>query len=218
MIDDYNSPLGHKDIKRTHIIGKKTSKHIFLIAGMMLIFPVLWAASLPNKLPVQPTNPHIYAGIHDKSRVIYRAKEFIKSNEGCTIITIDNKIKKIHNCGNIGDSVKHIAYWDHSRYSIGYGTISYKGEKITTREADSRLNEHIIKEVIPYSNKIKFKSSNQEVAFIDVVFWKGYKIVSKITTNGELDCKKIERIKINNNNLKKGLKNRSYKASIVCKQ
>lgn len=38
---------------------------------------------------------------------------------------------------------KLVAFWDKSRYSIGYGTISYKGEVITTQEAEKRFNEYI---------------------------------------------------------------------------
>lgn len=35
------------------------------------------------------------------------------------------------------------SYKDISRYSIGWGTISYEGEKITKQEADQRFNEFI---------------------------------------------------------------------------
>jgi hypothetical protein len=38
-----------------------------------------------------------------------------------------------------------VAFWDRSRYSIGFGTISFKGEIITTEEAYKRFEAYISK-------------------------------------------------------------------------
>jgi len=45
------------------------------------------------------------------------------------------------------EGLRNEAYYDVSRWSIGYGTISFKGEKITTQEAQNRARDYIQNDV-----------------------------------------------------------------------
>lgn len=43
------------------------------------------------------------------------------------------------------ESLRTSSYWDIKRWSIGWGTKSYRGEKISLEEADRRTDEHFSK-------------------------------------------------------------------------
>ena len=63
------------------------------------------------------------------------------------------------------------AYWDVSRYSIGYGTSSFKGEEITPEEAEERLKEELIKAekalVDYFGEKYTSLNDSQKAALLD---------------------------------------------------
>lgn len=61
------------------------------------------------------------------------------------------------------EGLRLTAYWDHLGYSIGYGTRSYAGEKITKQEAERRLQE-IVDKLIARIRKDYPKSSENKIA------------------------------------------------------
>lgn len=98
------------------------------------------------------------------------------------------------------------AYKDNTRYSIGYGTLSRAGEKITLAEADKRFSvywEEHIGDINKYvSNK------GQYVALADTMYNKGG-TVKKYLTNGKIDCDKVAHMRPINERYYSGVKNRS---------
>lgn len=69
----------------------------------------------------------------------------------------------------------YIAYWDKSRYSIGFGTISYAGEVISLDEASKRAKDYIQKDVNELENQSWFSvlSDSQKIAILDFAYQAG---------------------------------------------
>jgi GH24 family phage-related lysozyme (muramidase) len=69
----------------------------------------------------------------------------------------------------------YAAYWDNSRYSIGFGTISFQGEQISYEEAKSRCKTAITEiynslEKYQWFNKL---SSSRKIAVISYCYQYG---------------------------------------------
>lgn len=103
------------------------------------------------------------------------------------------------------EKIKLTAYKDNTRYSIGYGTISYKGETISEQEAEKRFDDYWrenIPDVKPYVS-----SKGQYMALADTIYNKGGS-VKRFLTNGKIDCNKIAAMENINQKYYNGVKNR----------
>lgn len=67
--------------------------------------------------------------------------------------------KYLKNCKSVND-----------RYSIWYGTISYKWETITDNEAKRRLYEHLNNNIFPKIETLKCYSDSEKVAIADFMY------------------------------------------------
>lgn len=97
------------------------------------------------------------------------------------------------------------AYRDNTRYSIGYGTISYKGEKITLQEATKRFDDYWNKNIPSLTKYVS--SKGQYMSLADTLYNKGGK-VDRFLTNGKIDCEKIGKIDPIDPKYYSGVKNR----------
>ena len=75
------------------------------------------------------------------------------------------------------------AYWDVSRYSIGYGTISHKNEVISQQEATERMLKHanrvfyvLLPQLFPNN---PLYTSGRRIALALMIYQLGYGGVSK---------------------------------------
>ena len=72
------------------------------------------------------------------------------------------------------EGLKLEAYWDVNRWSIGYGTPSHKGEKITEAEASNRLEKRLLEDQKALKKFFKDSwtalSDNQKTALISLRF------------------------------------------------
>lgn len=97
------------------------------------------------------------------------------------------------------------AYRDNTRYSIGYGTISYQGEKITLQEATKRFDDYWNKNIPPLTKYVS--SKGQYVSLADTLYNKGGS-VDRFLTQGRIDCDKIGKMDSINPKYYSGVKNR----------
>lgn len=103
------------------------------------------------------------------------------------------------------ENIKLTAYKDNTRYSIGYGTISYKGEVITEKEAERRFNEYWEQNIPDVRQYVS--SKGQYMALTDTLYNKGGS-VKRFVTNGKIDCYKIAAMENINQKYYNGVKNR----------
>lgn len=97
------------------------------------------------------------------------------------------------------------AYRDNTRYSIGYGTISYKGEKITLQEATKRFDDYWNKNIPSLTKYVS--SKGQYMSLADTLYNKGGS-VDRFLTQGRIDCEKIGKMDSINPKYYSGVKNR----------
>lgn len=117
------------------------------------------------------------------------------------------------------ESVRLVAYKDtEGRYSIGYGTKSYRGEKITQEIADKRFNRYLEKNVwgkVPNS-----LPANQYAVYASLVYNmpKHAKdmLVKKTFGGYKLDCKKILTYRKASGKISKGIINRRQREYELC--
>lgn len=98
------------------------------------------------------------------------------------------------------------AYKDNTRYSIGYGTVSYAGEKITLAEADSRFSVYWDEHIGDISKYVSNKG--QYISLADTMYNKGGS-AKKYIANGKIDCDKVAHMRPINERYYSGVKNRS---------
>lgn len=103
------------------------------------------------------------------------------------------------------EQLKLEAYRDNTRFSIGYGTISYFGEKISIGEAEKRFNDYWKQNIPPLKPYVS--SKGQFVALADTLYNKGGQ-VDRFLTNGKIDCEKIGKIGPIDPKYYSGIKNR----------
>lgn len=97
---------------------------------------------------------------------------------------------------NGGPSKKSLtAYWDHKGYSIGCGTPSYEGERITREEALRRFYEYTDIRVALVKRHFPDLSGNKLTAVVSLASNNGtcysYFRKGKLTRAGWLKCDKV---------------------------
>ena len=107
---------------------------------------------------------------------------------------------------------------DKIRYSNGYGTqAKSKTEKITVKEADSRLRKHIAKTILPAIKDVKFTNKEQMFASIDFSYNIGHNAFKRnIVKNNKVDCAKMTEYVVFNGKENNGLKQRRFENFIQC--
>lgn len=117
------------------------------------------------------------------------------------------------------ESVRLVAYKDtKGRYSIGYGTKSYRGEKITLATADKLFDRYLEKNVwdkVPNS-----LPTNQYAVYASLVYnmprHAKDMLVKKTFGRYRLDCKKILTYRKADGKISKGLIKRRQKEYELC--
>ncbi|MFO0764096.1 MAG: lysozyme [Candidatus Gracilibacteria bacterium] len=112
------------------------------------------------------------------------AGENIHGNESSARVLALEMIRKY-------EGLRLTAYWDHLGYSIGYGTRSYAGEKITKQEAERRLQE-IVDKLIARIRKNYPKSSDNKIAALTSLRYNCERCYLRVTAKVKKGQPKIE--------------------------
>lgn len=78
------------------------------------------------------------------------------------------------------EGLRLTAYWDHLGYSIGYGSRSYEGERITRQEAERRL-QYLVDQLIAKIRKDYPKSSENKIAALTSLRYNCERCYKRIT-------------------------------------
>lgn len=103
----------------------------------------------------------------------FETPEVLLHLRGPDLDTIQSRVQAKEASANLirqFEGLRLTAYWDVSRWSIGYGTKSFEGETITLEEAERRLNEEIVRLFDAISKKCTECTTNHLASLISFAY------------------------------------------------